>query len=156
VALVLFIIGLRDRRRADEDRRLAADDRLRDQARKVWMWPVSWEVDRLGPIKNILYKITNDSDDPISDCQVSVKGQRYIFETLFGPSPDMHVLPARQTKEHRLGVDVDPLPEGIFNLSNVWPGPPLQLNFTDAAGVRWLRQSDGLLEPISRPNLRRR
>jgi len=74
VALVLFIIGLRDRRRADEDRRLAADDRLRDQARKVWMWPVSWEVDRLGPIKNILYKITNDSDDPISDCQVSVKG----------------------------------------------------------------------------------
>jgi hypothetical protein len=151
VALVLFVIGLRDRRRT-------AEDRLRDQARKVWIWPVSWTMDEAKPLNvaSIRYRIINDSDEPISNGRVSIKDEEVAANVLWFRASH-HILPGRESTEHELRV-TEPLT--LSNLSlwtpGTWPGPPLQLDFTDAAGIRWLRQSDGLLELISRPSRRRR
>jgi hypothetical protein len=151
VALVLFAIGLRDRRRA-------AEDRLRDQARKVWIWPVSWTMDEAEPqnVASIRYRIINDSDEPISNGQISIEGEE-VPANVFWFRARLHVLPGRESIEHELRV-TEPLTLSSLDLwaPGTWSGPPLQLDFTDAAGIRWLRQSDGLLELISRPSRRRR
>jgi hypothetical protein len=67
VALVLLLIGLRDRRRA-------AEDRLRDQARKVWIWLTQWSGQEVQPgevrPERAGYIITNTSADPITRCYV--------------------------------------------------------------------------------------
>jgi hypothetical protein len=152
VALVLFVIGLRDRRRANEDRRRADLDRLRDQARKVWIWPVSWtsHPSSSGRVKAIRYRISNDSDEPISNCIVNVQGDDSLKALIWDRSPDVHVLPARQVEEIEMQIAFElSLDKGFDPLSPGWRGPPLQLTFTDAAGVHWLRQSDGLLKRLS-------
>jgi hypothetical protein len=68
VALVLLLIGLRDRRRA-------VDDRLRDQARKVWLW-TAWDGFPSKPgekrVTWVSWTLDNLSADPIVDCRVAL------------------------------------------------------------------------------------
>jgi hypothetical protein len=71
VALAMFTVGLRDRRCANDDRR-------REQARRVWIWPdgMSGTLVRPGAGEVIQhkvdYRIENTSADPISRCRVGL------------------------------------------------------------------------------------
>jgi hypothetical protein len=73
VALVLFFFGLRDRRRANEDRR-------RGQARHVWIWPTGMSdgtVINSNPVRVVRYDtvdftIENKSEEPIIGCGVII------------------------------------------------------------------------------------
>jgi hypothetical protein len=142
VALVLFVIGLRDRRRADEDRRQADLDRRRQQARMVWIWPVSWTRDESEPtqVGSIRCKITNDSDAPISNCQISIQGEPWLPIDLFGDEVGPQVLPARQSDERDYVIQKELDVRVPFHEVERWRGPPIVLRFTDAAGFPWRRQ----------------
>ena len=68
VALVLFVIGLRDRRRA-------ADDHLRDQARRIWIraWSRSRMTDQDDKeFWHVNWAIFNTSDEAITNCRVGL------------------------------------------------------------------------------------
>jgi hypothetical protein len=129
VALVLFVIGLRDRRRAD-------DDRLRDQVRKVWIWHVSWSNQDLymglgeAQIKEIQYKITNDSSDPISQCYVDVKGHEAHVVTQLAVGPTISLIPAHQSEERTLAINRKLRLSLLDAHAQDWRGPPLMLTFT--------------------------
>jgi hypothetical protein len=157
IALVLFVIGLRDRRRAD-------DDRLRDQARKVWIWrtgllheiPVREDPRfRFGaapPSKptrlvEVGWELYNDSDDPITQCRC------FVARDSDSMPEESSQLPAAEPLER-----VNPREPGEEPTSGKVIGfwseerPPLVLlYFYDAAGVRWLRDSAGNLDLVERP-----
>lgn len=147
VALVLFMIGLRDRRRADEDRRRAELDRRSQQARKVWVWRTSLTSTELpgdGTTRHHLdkvgWKIENTSGDPITTCILWLQDPK----TGISREPWMaaEVLRAGDTAAGNLKCSL----EIEMSLDVFDPFPGLWLWFTDAAGQRWERFSDGQLK----------
>jgi hypothetical protein len=150
VALVLFVIGIRDRRRANEDRRLADEARLRDQARRIWIRTERWYGPRIygGQIEpgekhleSIRWQIINTSDEAIINCRVGL---------LVVPRAE---LAGREPTESLVGPDSasDGLIEVGLVVPEDTPALPVQLIFTDAAGVQWWRDSYGNLELWKRP-----
>jgi hypothetical protein len=137
VALVLFVIGLRDRRNA-------ADDHLRDQARRVWI-SSDTQADltiRDLPALDVVWVIVNTSDEAIINCRVGTLDmpRAYIAKS----EPDVALL--LPESEARGKQRADPLIE-----KGDTP-PPVQVIFTDAAGVQWWRDSHGKLELWKRPS----
>src|SRR5687768_7707286 len=63
VALVLFVIGLRDRRRAN-------DDRLRDQARRVWIHTGTptreWDEAESTFYATVSWELRNSSEEAVT------------------------------------------------------------------------------------------
>jgi hypothetical protein len=151
IALVLFLIGLRDRRRA-------YDDQLSAQARKVWVWPDDWEgtleIDyaepRLFQVHSARWRIENHSDDPITSCYVYLWGRgegRDSTPPRPYDYPTVEVVRPGETVRGEIPYN-ELIPEGS-------PGPWVDLDFLDAGGVRWLRTGPGHLELKSRPQDRR-
>jgi hypothetical protein len=151
VALVLFMIGLRDRRRADEDRRRAELDRRSQQARKVWVWRTGWtdtgwtETPLSGGasmrslLQKVGWKIENTSDDPITNCIILLHDPRDGKSRVMGMGAE--VLRAGDTAQG----DVKCSLEIERSLDVFDPIPRVHLLFTDAGGQRWERFSDGEL-----------
>jgi hypothetical protein len=147
IALFLFVIGLRDRRQADEDRRRAELDQRSQQARKVWVWRTSLTSTELpgdGPTRHHLekvgWKIENTSGDPITTCIL------FLQEPLSGISKEpwmaAEVLRAGDTAAGNLKCSL----EVEMSLEVFDSFPRLRHWFTDAAGQRWERFSDGQLQ----------
>jgi hypothetical protein len=150
IALVLFVIGIRDRRRADEDHRRSDTDRRSQQARKVWAWRAGWTGEQLsaGPpekhrVTKIHWRIENTSDDPITSCRIYVGPDEY--PRLPQPKLAAEVLRAGESAHGELPCDFVHTENLIYYRD---PGPRLYLRFMDAAGVDWIRYSDGKLEEI--------
>lgn len=151
VALALFLVGMRDRRRTGEDRE-------RDQARKVWLWTeyqgsnpsgaFSVKPDRYEYLR---WSIVNSSGDPIIDCRVNwarVPTGQVAAETI-----SVWMVSPKGTVNRSIELPAPIAPEKVP--PDAPNGPTLQLVFTDAAGVRWRRDSDGHLELRQRPRRRR-
>jgi hypothetical protein len=134
VALLLFLIGLRDRRRATEDRE-------RDQARKVWLWARWHDLENEKLSERITWYINNHSDDPVIDCRVGLASTP-TREVATRP-PDRRLIQAGEETEGWLAHDTVYLGDH--------PQPRLQLLFTDAAGLQWRRDSEGHLTLWRRP-----
>jgi hypothetical protein len=144
VALVLFVIGLRDRRRADEDRRQAELERRSQQARKVWVWRTGWTGTQLPGdglkrhhVHKVGWKIENTSDDPITTCILFLRDPKSGISR--EPWMAAEVLRAGDTAEGNLKCSL----EIEASLDIFDPFPQIHLLFTDAAGQRWERFSDG-------------
>jgi hypothetical protein len=141
VALVLFVIGLRDRRNL-------ADDRLRDQARRVWIEPkalANWATGDGQQFVKVIWVIHNTSDQVITNCRV-----RRLSEFVVNVSqaePDVALQLPESTSQGQ-----------SFAFSGTaekdTPLPPVQMIFTDAAGVQWWRNSHGELKLYKRPRHR--
>jgi hypothetical protein len=150
IALVLFVIGLRDRRRADEDRRRADIDRRSQQARRVWVWRAGWtgsHPDRSEPRRLLIdkasWRIENSSDDPITSCWIAIRdpeSRRFPLRPLLATE----VLRAGDTMKGELACNVE-----TTQLGQSDPSPVLMLIFADAAGLKWERHSDGTLKEIT-------
>jgi hypothetical protein len=144
VALVLFMIAVRDRREA-------ADDRLRDQARKVWLW-TEWTGPDVGRASRrmtlLLWTIDNQSDEPVLECRVDLDSTPTA--QVAAKSPDAWLVKPREQWGDNLLSDAHPELQGrVYRQSD--RGPILQLVFTDAAGVQWRRDSLGHLSLWRRP-----
>jgi hypothetical protein len=144
VALMLFTIALRDRRRA-------ADDRLRDQARKVWLW-TEWtgpDVDRdRRRMTLLIWTVDNRSEEPVLDCRVGLANTPTA--QVAAKSPDAGLVQPRDHWQDNLLSDSHPELQGtVYAQSD--RGPTLQMVFTDAAGVQWRRDSLGHLSLWRRP-----
>jgi hypothetical protein len=140
VALVLFFIGLRDRRRADEDRR-------RDQARKIWIFPTGWKTGDDDDLVTIIYwRIVNGSDELITHCRLNLGDipPEWVENGIIYASP----VRAHEEFESELNV-LDPVDLDAATYQG------LQLIFLDAAGRQWRRTSDGSLEEWPRRRRRR-
>jgi hypothetical protein len=140
VALVLFVIGIRDRRRANEERRQADDDRLRDQARRIWMSTEGLVTSTRD--EKVVYRlycaISNTSDEAIINCRIGLLTEPRTQVAAYEPTYGI-VLPNTRHADGYMEQDSPFVPEDA-------PPPPLQLIFTDAAGVQWWRNTDGNLE----------
>jgi hypothetical protein len=142
IALALFFIGQRDRRQADEDR-------LRTQARKVWIWVIEYygqEREDSYRITRADYRIENSSPDPIMNCMVGVGTIRSLYRNP-KEEPDFRTIMPGKREEDSFTGDIFPRKE----LRLKWRGPLISLVFTDAAGLRWGRDSEGNLELLPRP-----
>src|SRR5215211_4923884 len=142
IALVLFMIGIRDRRRADTDRRS-------QQARKVWVWRAGWTGELLSAdpfekhrVTKVQWRIENTSDDPITSCWVSVRTEKW--PQLSQSQLAAEVLRAGESADGELVCDI----VHTFGIYARAPGPYLSLSFIDAAGIGWIRSSDGQLKEI--------
>jgi hypothetical protein len=133
VALVLFFIGLRDRRQAN-------DDRERDQARRVWLWTTAPENLEPGA-ESTHWRLVNLSDDPITRCRIDVGSMDP--GRVARSEPAVRVLRPNDRIDGSLPRS-DGVPVGAL-------GPPAQVIFADSAGVQWRRDSDGTLELWERP-----
>lgn len=148
IALVLLVIGLRDRRRA-------AEDRLRDQARRVWIWSTHRSSKEVEPgevrPERAGYIIRNSSEDPITDCFVQLVPMHLFGDPVSawgdvwgGARPDVAVIDAGASFQGSLPYDGRVMPDSA-------EPSDVQVFFTDAAGVRWTRTSSGHLKLIRLP-----
>jgi hypothetical protein len=148
VALVLFVIGLRDRRRADRDRRLANEDHLRDQARRIWITVHHTRGSEIAPdqkmVSRVVWVIANTSDEAIINCRVGLLTAPRAEVAASAPDHPI-VLPDTLNADGSTAVA-----EKVVHIHT--PPPSLQLIFTDAAGVQWWRDTDGNLELWKRPD----
>jgi hypothetical protein len=133
IALGLFLIGLRDRRRADEDRR-------RDRARHVWIWPggMSGNLVYSGEIMQhtVDWMVENKSSDPIARCRIGLLSTPPAGVAVDKPSAEL-LRPADTIR--------GTLAYGQVQAEEA-PPPALQVIFVDSAGLQWRRDSNGNLE----------
>jgi hypothetical protein len=151
IALVLFVIGLRDRRRADEERRRADIDRQSEQARKVWVWRTESTSEQIQQqtmsqlerrrFRVVGWRIENTSDDPITSCSVDFRDPMVQPAWPLRREGIVDVVRAGESAQGQLPCDIVVEVE-LFETN---PTPHLLLEFTDAAGLRWIRDSDGRL-----------
>jgi hypothetical protein len=143
VALVLFVIGLRDRRRAN-------DDHLRDQARRIWIYTGTptreWDDDKSRFYATVSWEIRNSSEEAITNCRI---GLSYMPRTEIASSKPKAVLVLPDTAPGGRIFGHDQHEQDCIMAAN--EAPAVQLIFTDAAGVQWWRDSHGNLELWKRP-----
>ena len=150
IALVLFLIGLRDRRRA-------AEDRERDQARKVWVWATETgfmgDSEQVPEFAAVQWSIENFSADPVINCRVGLL--TVSRAKLAASSPAVAIV-----RPGRSEIGISPVEDAFAQKLKASSGmrpppPPVQLIFTDAAGVQWWRDSYGNISLWRRPRYRR-
>ena len=88
--------------------------------------------------------IRNTSDEAIINCRVHTLEGRSKW-VVAKREPDVSLVPPNEPARGSTGVVNTVLPNEDH------PRPPVQLIFTDAAGVQWWRDSHGNLELSKRP-----
>jgi hypothetical protein len=125
VALVLLVIGLRDRRRANDDRR-------RDQARRVWVWSTglsqkAWDREAGTMVtESVFWTIENTSVETITSCRVGL---------LKTASAQVAARPPVAMVVHGERSQAGSTAYGAAVLLEDSGPPAVQLIFLDAAGV---------------------
>lgn len=155
VAAVIAAVFAAGAFRLESDR----EDRWNDTQRRVqasvvaaWADGIQMASGNIGPL-SVLVRVRNASDVPITSVVITV-----LMRTL-GPSGaehGSHVFGATSKRlippnaqEHTISIDAQPfvntrdlLPEGVPSLEFQ---PYVSIEFTDSAGIRWLRTHHGLL-----------
>ena len=118
-------------------------DQARQQASKVSVWASQYRYPSSGP-SSATAVVYNGSDQPVYDCSLRLLSWdwRTKPERLHGIRFPV-IQPQSKTGGHRVdnGLTAPPESEGVVS-------PPYEIEFSDAAGHRWVRKPDGRLTRI--------
>jgi hypothetical protein len=154
VAYRLLLIESHRDRQAEEERKARAETEKSQQAGKVAGWYGSWEADQPDPLGPPEYEawgaiLRNGSDLPVFDLRVSFcvdpgtgaswrSGVRWTSS-----ADDLKVLPPGDMRAQiRADIRTQELQRTLK------PDWLISIEFTDAAGVRWVREPRGGLVPL--------